>query len=78
MHRWILVLFILLCPVVVWACPGCIAANEENRNAFLFTTALLTFIPLIAIGGVVRWLQTRSERMKDEADRTSEAFLKQR
>jgi hypothetical protein len=61
-----------------FACPGCIAANEENRNAFLFTTALLTFIPLIAIGGVARWLQGRAARLKDEAENAGEAFLKQR
>ena len=64
---------ILGTPLIAFACPGCIAANEESRNAFLFTTALLTFVPLIAIAGTVRWLQWRNERRRDQQEDFSDS-----
>ena len=59
--RYVIWLLYVCFPSLALACPGCIAANEENRNAFLFTTALLTLIPLIIIGFTVRWLQARAK-----------------
>ena len=48
------------------ACPGCIEANEANREAFLFTTGLLTLIPLIVIGCIVRVPAIESKRHREE------------
>ena len=40
------------------ACPVCFAAkNEENQLAFIATTGLLTFAPLVLIGGLIWWLR---------------------
>ena len=62
-----LCLSLLLCvPTAVMACPGCIEANEANREAFLFTTGLLTLIPLIVIGCIVRFLQLKAKRHREE------------
>jgi hypothetical protein len=46
-------------PAVASACAVCIGGNEANREAFIFTTILLTIIPLIVIGCSVRWIQKR-------------------
>ena len=68
--RLILMSLLLAVPSLSLACPGCIAANEENRNAFLFTTALLTLIPLIIIGFTVRFLQAKAkkQRLREQAE----------
>lgn len=50
---------VVLWPDVAAACPGCTATSEENRIAFLVTTGILTFLPLMLIGGVVYWLRKR-------------------
>ncbi len=59
-------LVIAALPDVAFACPGCIAGTEENRVAFLVTTGLLTFLPLLMIGGVVYWLRKRARRAEEE------------
>ena len=52
---------------VAWACPVCFSAkNDENRIAFIVTTAFLTFLPLSLIGGGVWWLRRRA-RQESEA-----------
>ena len=56
------------------ACPGCIEANEANREAFLFTTGLLTLIPLFVIGCIVRYIQLRARRLQDEEETRLSAF----
>ncbi|TPV95726.1 MAG: hypothetical protein B7733_08410 [Myxococcales bacterium FL481] len=57
---------------IAHACPGCVAAkNEENQIAFLVTTALLTFAPLLMIGGLVWWLR-RHERGDEFANQRPE------
>ena len=74
LFRFAIFVFVVIAPSLAWACPGCIGANEENRLAFLGTTALLTFIPLIVIGVTVRWLQLRARRLEEES-RQSLEFL---
>ncbi len=58
----------MMLPNAVWACAVCVGGNEENRQAFIFTTILLTIIPLVFIGGSVRWLQKRSAERQAEID----------
>ena len=39
------------------ACPVCFQSkNDDNRIAFIVTTAFLTVLPLLLIGGLVWWL----------------------
>lgn len=59
-------LIVAALPDVALACPGCIAGTEENRVAFLVTTGLLTFLPLLMIGGVVYWLRKRARQAEEE------------
>ena len=78
--RTTLLTLLIALPSAALACPGCIAANEEHRNAFLFTTALLTLIPLIIIGFTVRYLQAKAkkQRRQEQADAVVRSALEQR
>ena len=56
-------------PRIGWACSVCTAGRDEaNRVAFIATTAFLTILPLLMIGGVVWWLSKRVRRHGDSAD----------
>lgn len=46
------------------ACPSCASPLEENRQAFVDTTILLTVLPLTMIGGFVWWLRRRTREME--------------
>ena len=42
------------------ACPVCFQAkNDASRVAFIATTAFLTGLPLLLVGGVAWWLRRR-------------------
>jgi cbb3-type cytochrome oxidase subunit 3 len=75
--RWLaatLALAALWSPRIVWACSVCSAGRDEaNRVAFIATTAFLTFLPLLMIGGVVWWLFRRARRHADGADSVVQA-----
>ena len=44
----------LFFPSAAWACPMCFSAkNEAGRIAYLATTGILTFLPLIVIGSTI-------------------------
>ena len=62
---WLLVL-----PELAHACPVCFDSSDENRQAFLVTTAFLTLLPLGMVGGAGLWLRKRArERNGGEAER---------
>jgi len=46
------------------ACPSCASPLEENRQAFVDTTILLTFLPLIMIGGFIWWLRRKAQQLE--------------
>ncbi len=54
-----LTLVLLALPTIASACPVCFDARAEARGAFIFTTALLTFLPLMFIGGAIFWYRKR-------------------
>jgi len=59
-----------LSPEVAHACPVCFDSSDENRQAFLITTAFLTLLPLGMVGGAGLWLRKRArERNGGEAER---------
>ena len=70
--RWVAPAVVLLAPNVAWACPLCIAAREESRIAFIVTTGILTFLPLMMIGGVIWWIRKRYQAA--ERDPIEELF----
>ena len=53
-------LFLMNTPVL--ACSVCGYTEEDSQVAFIVTTALLTFVPLLFIGGVVYYLRKVSRR----------------
>lgn len=71
-RRWIAIvgalalLFVL--PDVAAACPVCFDARDENRQAFLATTAFLSLTPLSLVAGLGLWLRRRSRELEDEQD----------
>jgi len=54
----------LLAPRAVHACSVCFGGQEgDTRMAFILTTAFLTFLPLLIIGGAVWWLRRRFRQL---------------
>lgn len=59
-----------LAPAVAHACPGC-AVTGEGRAMFTLTFFLLTFLPLLTMGGVIYWLYRRAKHAERERDRAA-------
>lgn len=53
-------LFLINTPLL--ACSVCGYTKEDSQIAFIVTTALLTFVPLLFIGAVVYYLRKVSRR----------------
>ena len=65
------VVLIAVLPDVAHACPVCFDARDENRRAFLATTAFLSLLPLGMVAGTGLWLRRRAEeaaRANGESD----------
>jgi heme/copper-type cytochrome/quinol oxidase subunit 2 len=58
---------IAVLPDAAAACSVCYAGAEESRKAFLFTTVLLSVLPLGMIGALAWWVW-RTARDADRAD----------
>jgi len=66
-RRWIPVLALLalvLLPEVAHACPVCFDPREENRVAYLATTAFMSLFPLGVVGGFTMWLRKRARTLR--------------
>jgi hypothetical protein len=50
---------VALVPETAHACAVCFSAADENRDAFILTTAFLTFLPLGMVSGAGLWLRHR-------------------
>jgi hypothetical protein len=62
-------------PRVSEACSVCMGGREdENRLAFILTTAFLTFLPLLMIGTLV-WLFARRALAREQQDAEDLAAL---
>jgi hypothetical protein len=62
--RSVLILTLALAAVAVLpdaasACAVCFSASDENRQAFLISTAFLSVFPLGMVGGAGLWLRRR-------------------
>lgn len=67
-------LALVLLPEVALACPVCFDSSDENRQAFLVTTAFLTLLPLGMVTGAGLWLRKRAREVADgEQDVPGEA-----
>ena len=54
----------VLAPRLAQACAVCQPGSEENRFAFIATTAFLTALPLVVVGSIVWWLRGRAIEMR--------------
>lgn len=43
------------------ACSVCVTGKEEARSAYYATTAILSFLPLMMIGGLILYLFKRNK-----------------
>ncbi len=54
--RMMVVVALVVVPAAALACPSCVNTQEENRVAYLVTTAFLSLLPLAMMGGIGFWL----------------------
>ncbi len=54
------VIALVVLPEAASACPVCFDARDENRQAFLATTAFLSLLPLGMVAGAGLWIRKRS------------------
>jgi len=60
---------ILWMPSLAQACAVCFSGrSDETRAAFVSTTAFMTFLPMLLIGGAIWWFRRRVLAMQ-EAER---------
>ena len=57
-----------LAPRLAEACSVCSPGTDENRTAFLITTAFMTALPLVMIGSVVTWFWRRVAFLRREEE----------
>lgn len=64
-------LALALVPGVAEACAVCSAGREdETRTAFIVSTAGMTLLPLLLVGGIALWLRKRFREVEaEESDR---------
>jgi hypothetical protein len=62
--REVLLLLFLMIMVQgnAFACAVCGVATEASRKAFIYSTALLSLVPLAMIGGLVFYLHRANQR----------------
>jgi len=65
------VAMVALLPEVAAACPVCFDARDENRQAFIATTAFMSLLPLGMVGGAGLWIRKRTQ---DRDQREGEAL----
>lgn len=69
-HTWVAALALLLLalfPDAAQACPVCFDSSDENRRAFIVTTAFLTLLPLGMVAGAGLWVRRRVRQIDEEA-----------
>ena len=59
---------VAILPEAAAACPVCFDARDENRQAFLATTAFLSLLPLGMVAGAGLWLRKRHRELDELHD----------
>jgi hypothetical protein len=59
-------------PEAAHACAVCFDSSDENRQAFLATTAFLTLLPLGMVAGTGLWLRRRARDRDAEESSASD------
>ncbi len=68
-RRWIPVSVVALVALVVFpdaahACAVCFDPREENRAAFIATTAFMSLVPLGMVGTFFVWLRKKAQTLR--------------
>ncbi len=58
---------VALLPEAVFACPVCFDSSDENRQAFLATTAFLSLLPLGMVAGAGLYVRKRSRDLDESS-----------
>lgn len=58
-------LALVVLPDVAHACAVCFDSSDENRQAFVVTTAFLTLLPLGMVTGAGLWLRKRASEVAE-------------
>lgn len=61
------VVLVAILPDVALACPVCFDSSDENRQAFLATTAFLSLLPLGMVAGAGLYIRKRSKDLDEDA-----------
>jgi hypothetical protein len=61
-HLIVFISFFITSPLI--ACSVC-GFGDDSRNAFISTTALMTFVPLIMIGALAFWVHRRFKHAEE-------------
>ncbi len=63
---------ILAAPRLALACAVCFSGrDDETQLAFRISTAVMTFLPFVLVGGLLLWLRKRYRAIADEEERVS-------
>ncbi|MCH1569939.1 MAG: hypothetical protein L7S64_01240 [Longimicrobiales bacterium] len=54
-------------PEAAWACPVCFDSSDENRQAFIATTAFLSLLPLGMVAGAGMYIRKRTRDMDEDS-----------
>lgn len=57
---------VALLPEAAWACPVCFDSSDENRQAFIATTAFLSLLPLGMVAGAGMYIRKRTRDMDED------------
>ena len=58
-------LLMAVLPDVALACPVCFDGRDENRQAFLATTAFMSLLPLGMVAGAGLWIRKRTRELDE-------------
>jgi len=67
---------LLWIPRISTACAVCMSGNEEqSRQAFIWMTAFMTFLPLVMLFFAIRWFVRRAIAREQEDDAARQATI---
>jgi len=64
-----LVAAVLAAPSLAFACAVCFNRDDETQVAFRISTAVMTFLPFLLVGGLILWLRRRFRALAEEEKR---------
>ncbi len=60
----LVVLAVVLAPELAEACSVCFGGRDQSRTAFIVTTAFLSILPPVLVGGFAFWLRSRARQLE--------------